>query len=134
VIPAIITQALTGDVIKLGNLKARRDFTYLTDTVKGFIKVAETEGIDGEVFNLGTGIDITIADLTKEIIQLVGRPLAIETEYLITVKRSKYWAGNHRCIFRTDCNRPLPGLSSTLISIALGDMNFRIQFLFRRKM
>jgi dTDP-glucose 4,6-dehydratase len=80
VIPAIITQALTGNVIKLGNLEARRDFTYLTDTVNGFIKAAKTEGIDGEVFNLGTGTDITIADLAKEISQLVSKPLAIETD------------------------------------------------------
>ena len=37
VIPTIISQALIGDVIKLGSLGPRRDFTYVTDTVRGFI-------------------------------------------------------------------------------------------------
>jgi len=80
VIPAIITQALTSDVILLGNLETRRDFTYISDTVDGFIKAAETEGIFGEVFNLGSGSEITIGDLAKAIIQLVGRPLAIKID------------------------------------------------------
>lgn len=80
VIPTIITQALTGDVIHLGNLETRRDFTYLTDTVNGFIKAAETEDVDGEVFNLGTGVEITIADMANEIVQLVGKPILIKTD------------------------------------------------------
>ena len=37
VIPTIITQALTRDVIRLGSLEPRRDFTYVTDTVRGFL-------------------------------------------------------------------------------------------------
>jgi dTDP-glucose 4,6-dehydratase len=36
VIPTIITQALTQDVVRLGNLDARRDLTYVADTVAGF--------------------------------------------------------------------------------------------------
>jgi NAD dependent epimerase/dehydratase len=80
VIPAIITQAFTSDVIYLGNLEARRDFTYLSDTVDGFIKAAESENITGEVFNLGSGKEITIGDLAKEIIQLVGRPMPIKID------------------------------------------------------
>lgn len=80
VIPAIITQSLTGDQIYLGNLETRRDFTYVTDTVDGFIKAAETEGINGEVFNLGSGKEIKIADLANEIIKLVGRPLTVKVD------------------------------------------------------
>jgi len=38
VIPTIISQALTNDVIFLGNLEAKRDLTYVSDTVSGFIK------------------------------------------------------------------------------------------------
>jgi len=72
VIPTIITQALTQDVIHLGNLESRRDFTYVTDTVEGFIKAAEADGVDGETFNLGYGSEITIGDLAQEIISLTG--------------------------------------------------------------
>ena len=72
VIPTIITQALTSDVIHLGNLDAKRDFTYVTDTVDGFIKAAEAEGVVGETFNLGYGTEITIGELAREIIALTG--------------------------------------------------------------
>ncbi|PKO09779.1 MAG: hypothetical protein CVU40_10155 [Chloroflexi bacterium HGW-Chloroflexi-2] len=37
VIPTIITQALTQDHITLGSLDTRRDFTYIDDTVQGFL-------------------------------------------------------------------------------------------------
>src|SRR6185369_13615473 len=44
VIPSLITQALTQPKIRLGNLEATRDFTYITDTIAGFLKIAEVEG------------------------------------------------------------------------------------------
>jgi dTDP-glucose 4,6-dehydratase len=80
VIPTIITQALTQDVIQLGNLDTVRDFTFVDDTVNGFIKAAETDGVFGEVFNLGTGSEITIGDLAQEIIQLIGKPVQIQID------------------------------------------------------
>jgi dTDP-glucose 4,6-dehydratase len=80
VIPTIISQALTQDVIRLGNLETRRDLTYVTDTVAGFLKVAETPGVWGETFNLGFGAEVSIADLAAEIIQLINRPVQIEVD------------------------------------------------------
>jgi len=72
VIPTIITQALQAQEIHLGNLEVRRDFTYLDDTVAAFIKVAETPGIDGETFNLGSGQEVSIRELSEEILFLTG--------------------------------------------------------------
>lgn len=80
VIPTIITQALTQDCIRLGNLEARRDFTYVGDTVSGFLRAAETPGVEGEVINLGTGEDVTIGELAEGIIEAIGRPVEIVTE------------------------------------------------------
>ncbi len=40
VIPTIITQALTQEVVHLGNLDAKRDLTYVADTVAGFLSAA----------------------------------------------------------------------------------------------
>lgn len=84
VIPTIISQALTRDVVLLGNLETKRDFTFVDDTVNGFIKAAETEGVSGEVFNLGTGSEVTIGELASEIIQLIGRivPIRIDEQRL----------------------------------------------------
>ncbi len=80
VIPTIITQALTRDVIRLGNLDAKRDFTYLSDTVDGFIKAAQTPGLAGETINLGYGAEVSIGELAHRVIELVGRPVRIEVE------------------------------------------------------
>ena len=72
VIPTIITQALAQDEIHLGNLDTARDFTYVDDTVNGFLSAATTADIDGETFNLGTGEAIKIGDLANRIIQKIG--------------------------------------------------------------
>jgi len=77
VIPTIITQALAQDEIHLGNLDAKRDFTYVSDTAMGFLKAAQTLGVVGETFNLGCGAEISIGELANLIIELVGRPVKI---------------------------------------------------------
>ncbi len=77
VIPAIITQALTLNVIRLGNLDARRDFTYVDDTVSGFLMAARAEGAEGKTFNLGTGREIRIGDLARLVIEKIARPVRI---------------------------------------------------------
>ena len=52
VIPTIISQLLTNQDLKLGELKATRDFTFVGDTVKGYIKAIESKKLYGEVINL----------------------------------------------------------------------------------
>ena len=80
VIPTIITQALTQEVVRLGNLDARRDLTYVSDTVAGFLRVAETPGVEGETFNLGTGTEVRIGDLAQEILEITGRPVQVQVD------------------------------------------------------
>jgi dTDP-glucose 4,6-dehydratase len=77
VIPTIITQALTQSVIHLGNLDARRDLTFVSDTIDGFLRVAGTPGIEGEIFNLGTGTEICVGELAQQIIGLIGKSAVI---------------------------------------------------------
>lgn len=80
VIPSIITQALAGDVIKLGSLHPRRDLLFVLDTVNGFISVAENEGTVGKVINVGTGADITIGDLANQILSIMNKEAKIEVD------------------------------------------------------
>jgi len=77
VIPSLITQVLTQSSIRLGNLDARRDFTYVSDTVDGFLKIAQTPGIDGQTINLGTGQEISIGDLVKLVLAMVDHPVEV---------------------------------------------------------
>jgi NAD dependent epimerase/dehydratase len=80
VIPTIISQALTCDTLYLGNLDTTRDFTYVSDTVSGFIKANESEKGLGDTFNLGTGVEIRIGDLANLIIQKIGRQVKLGIE------------------------------------------------------
>lgn len=77
VIPTIITQALNSGTIKLGAVDTRRDFTYVTDTVKGFIRMAEVDKACGEVVNVGTGSDVSVKELVGLVGKILGRKLVI---------------------------------------------------------
>lgn len=77
VIPTIILQALANRPIELGSLSPSRDLTYVDDTVAGFVSVSEVPGAVGQVINLGSGEDISIEDLVKIILRLMGRDLEV---------------------------------------------------------
>jgi dTDP-glucose 4,6-dehydratase len=77
VIPSIIIQALNQNEVHLGNLEANRDFTYVSDTVDGFLCAGHTPSVEGKTINLGVGREIKIMDLTDEIISILGKPVKI---------------------------------------------------------
>jgi len=78
VIPTIVTQALAGSRIKLGNLRPTRDLNFVLDTVEGFCLAAVCPNCLGETINLGTGREISIGDLAKQICALMGVKPEIE--------------------------------------------------------
>lgn len=65
VIPEIISQLARSDEVVLGNLEARRDFTYVDDTARAVCLLAEKEGIEGEVFNVGSGEDHSVREIAE---------------------------------------------------------------------
>lgn len=78
VIPTIITQLLNGqNEIKLGNVDATRDFSYVLDTVDGIIAgMNSTENI-GKVINLGAGFEISILKTAQMISDLMDKDIKI---------------------------------------------------------
>jgi len=84
VIPTIVTQALTHETIELGATEPTRDFLYVGDTVAGIMRCAEVAGIDGEVINLGTGVEVSIGELVERVQALVDRevPVVLDPERL----------------------------------------------------
>jgi len=71
IIPTIIAQALTGEVIRLGNLEPRRDLTFVTDIVDGFLKAGALPEAIGQVINLGTGHCLSMGELAQTIVRLL---------------------------------------------------------------
>jgi NAD dependent epimerase/dehydratase len=80
IIPTIITQALTQKEVKLGSLTPTRDFTYVSDTVEGFIKIAECKKSIGEVINIGSDQEISIGELADKIISVMNKKIKIKQE------------------------------------------------------
>ncbi len=77
VIPTIITQIANGArEIKLGSVTPTRDFSYVKDTVAGFIAALQAKGGLGEVINLGSNFEISI----KETAQLIGDTMGASVE------------------------------------------------------
>jgi NAD dependent epimerase/dehydratase len=80
IIPTIISQAIEDKKIRLGNTMPRRDFLFVKDTVRGFIQLGKCEEAVGKVVNIGAGMDISIEELVKKILGLMGKQGEIEVE------------------------------------------------------
>ncbi len=73
VIPTIITQLLSGEEeIKLGSLTPTRDFSYVIDTIRGFLAIAESENTIGEEINIASQQEISIGELAQTLIDEIN--------------------------------------------------------------
>ncbi|MEU2563432.1 SDR family NAD(P)-dependent oxidoreductase [Streptomyces longispororuber] len=107
VIPTILAQLHSGArEIRLGSLTPTRDFTYVTDTARGFLAVAASERVLGHVVNLGVGREISVGELAAALVAASGReavvvadparvrPAGSEVERLVSDNtRAREWAG-----------------------------------------
>lgn len=83
VIPTVITQALAGaENIRLGSLHPKRDFSFIEDTVSGFIAALSSDKGIGEVFNLGAGFEISIKETVDLILKITGSNMQVITDSL----------------------------------------------------
>jgi len=81
VIPTIITQVLSKQSnIRLGNIKTTRDFNYVADTVEAFLKIADTDNTEGDVYNVGSGREASMKELIDIISKVSGKKIKIVQE------------------------------------------------------
>jgi NAD dependent epimerase/dehydratase len=99
VIPTIITQIASGDrAIKLGALGPTRDFSYVLDTVEGFIAALVGKNGLGEVINIGSNFEISIGETAR----LISESMGVQIELISDVERfrpensevERLWADN----------------------------------------
>lgn len=65
--------------IRVGNLKAKRDFTDVRDVVRAYVMLTET-GIAGETYNVGSGNAVSIEELLKLLLSISTRKIDIEID------------------------------------------------------
>lgn len=81
IIPTIITQIASGEKkLRLGDLKPTRDLTYVEDTCRGLISLAECEDAVGEVVNIGSNYEISMEDVANLIKGLMDSDIEIIQE------------------------------------------------------
>ncbi len=78
VTPTFIYKALTGQEIPLENEGlASRDFIFVEDICRG-LRLCALKGEPGDVYNIGSGVETTIAELAEKIKELAGSESKIQ--------------------------------------------------------
>ena len=81
IIPTIITQIFSSsNELTLGNIDPTRDLTFVKDTCAAFLSIYQSNNFFGEVTNIGMNNEISIGDLAKLIMRLIGKNIAIKSE------------------------------------------------------
>jgi UDP-glucose 4-epimerase len=75
VIPEIIVRALRKEELKMTQGRQTREFNYVEDLADGFVKAATTPDIEGELFNIGGGEEISMRDVATQILDVMGNPI-----------------------------------------------------------
>jgi NAD dependent epimerase/dehydratase len=103
VIPTIITQLANGyKKIKLGDTTPTRDLNFVKDTCNGFIKLAETPNIEGQVINIGSNYEVSVLEVFETINRLMGTNAEIENDPLRVRPANsevfRLWCNNEKII------------------------------------
>lgn len=81
VIGTILWQLMAGvRELHLGSLAPRRDFTFVSDTVEGFMRMAVADIEPGEIIHLGTGRAVSIRELVERCMVITGSSAEIVTK------------------------------------------------------
>ena len=63
--------ALLGEMIEVwGDGSQRRDLLYVDDTVRAFLLAGAADKADGEVFNVGSPVSVTLKELAERLVSL----------------------------------------------------------------
>ena len=81
VIPTILAQLLSRrNPLRLGSLHPRRDLTFVSDTVEGFIRAGDCPAALGRVIQLGTGRSVSVEELVNLAYEVVGWRAPVEVQ------------------------------------------------------
>ena len=101
IIPAIITQILNNENLKLGKIDTCRDFVYVKDTVDALIKLSNSKYCKAEVFNICSGKTNSI----KNIIFKISKILKKNFQYKLEKKRLR--PKNSEVLILHGCNKKI---------------------------
>lgn len=80
IIPTVISQALRGDVLKLGSLDPVRDMTFAADTARGMMMCTHSDACVGKTTNLGTGSAVSVGEIVEMVGKAMGKKFSVVTD------------------------------------------------------
>jgi nucleoside-diphosphate-sugar epimerase len=116
VVPTFVYRALKGLPLQLENGgMASRDFIYVGDVVDGLIRCA-TRGAAGDVYNLASGAETTIAELARMVNELCGGSAQV-----VVAPRRSWDRSGKRFGSTVKAKRELGFVASTSLRVGLGE-------------
>jgi len=80
VVSKFLTNAFEGEPLSVhGDGLQTRDFTYIDDAVEATLLAAIHPRAEGEIFNVGTGIETSVVELARMIGLATGREVTVQT-------------------------------------------------------
>ena len=78
-VPMLLAQAEKREVVEVRNVDCTRDFIYVDDVVRGLRLCAEKAG-DGDIVNLGSGIERSVMDIIRAIEEVFEKKLDVHVD------------------------------------------------------
>jgi UDP-glucose 4-epimerase len=83
IIPRSIVNILYGKKpIIFGDGQVTRDFFFVKDTARALCDLLDVPNLNGEILNIGTGVEITMKALTEKLLELMKKDKEIQIEFL----------------------------------------------------
>jgi len=79
-LPTVLTQALSGDVVRVGSLEPVRDMNFVEDIAAGLLAAGTAPGVEGLTLNLGSGRGVRMRELLEIALEAVGARPRVEIE------------------------------------------------------
>ena len=74
-IPLFVTNALEDQPLPVyGTGKNTRDWIHVSDHVSALLRILETPGVEGELFNIGGGNELDVLTIAGHLLRLTGKP------------------------------------------------------------
>jgi dTDP-glucose 4,6-dehydratase len=73
-IPLFVTNVLEGRPLPVyGSGTNTREWIHVDDHSRALVALIEAGGVEGQAFNIGTGVELSVLDITDKIIEVLGR-------------------------------------------------------------
>ncbi|MFQ5750208.1 MAG: NAD-dependent epimerase/dehydratase family protein, partial [Planctomycetota bacterium] len=71
-VPAVARRAFAGEAFDTTEGSQTRDLVFVSDVIDGLLRAATVPGVEGSIFNLGTGVETPVRTVVERIVALAG--------------------------------------------------------------